>query len=323
MKAIVQDRYGSSSVLELLDVDRPVPTDDQVLVHIRAASVNPLDWHYMRGQPYLVRLQTGLRRPRPKYRRRGADLAGVVEAVGRNVTAFGPGDEVYGQRGGAFAEYKALDVSDIVPKPSNLTFEEAAAVPVAAITALQALRKGRVAEGHHVLVNGAAGGVGTFAVQIAKSYGAHVTGVCSSRNVDMVRGIGADDVVDYTEQDFTQTTRRFDVIIDNVGTRSLTTFRRLLTPRGTYVSVGAVRIGNWIWVLTRAVKLTMSSLGRGQRMVSMLANTTTDDLHVLNGLLEAGSVKPVIDRTYTLPEVPEAIRHVEEGHARAKVVITI
>ncbi len=322
MKAIVHDSYGSPDVLGLREIEKPVIGDDQVLVRVKAASVNPLDWHFMRGTPYLVRIQAGL--SKPKRKTRGADLAGQVEAVGKSVTRLQPGDEVFGEASGAFAEYVAASEKVLAPKPPNISFEEAAAVPVAALTALQGLRdKAKIQSGHKVLINGASGGVGTFAVQIAKSFGAEVTGVCSSRNIDMVRSIGADDVIDYTQDDFTQTGQRYDVILDMVGSRSLSDCKRALNPEGVYVSVGADEMGDWIGPLTHVFKVLLASRVGSQKMVPMLAKVSKEDLAVLGELLESGIVIPVIDRTYPLEETAEAIRYLEEGHARGKVVITV
>jgi NADPH:quinone reductase-like Zn-dependent oxidoreductase len=323
MKAIRYERYGPPEVLELRDVDIPAVGDDEMLVRIRAASVNPLDWHFMRGAPYFMRAMSGL--SRPKETRLGVDLAGHVDTVGRNVTTFQPGDEVFGHKVGAFAEYVSIRADRTVQrKPANLTFEQAAAVPVAAFTALQALRdKGRVREGHRVLVNGASGGVGTFAVQLAKAFGAEVTGVCSSRNVDLVRSIGADHVVDYTREDFTEPGPRYDVMIDVAGNRKLSDVRRVLAPKAVLVGVGGPKGGNWVGPLPGTFKLMLVSPFVSQTTGSMLAHGNRDDLAVLRDLLEAGRVTPVIDRTYPLSEVPDAIRYVEEGHARGKVVITV
>ncbi|MEE9297843.1 MAG: NAD(P)-dependent alcohol dehydrogenase [Acidimicrobiia bacterium] len=322
MKAIVQYRYGAPDhVLELQDVDKPAVKDDEVLVRVHAASVNPADWHLMTGRPYLIRLQAGLLKPKRNIP--GTDVAGLVEAVGRNVMQFQPGDEVFGGCSGAYAEYVCASEDRVVLKPANLTFEQAAAVPIAAITALQGLRdKGQIQPGHRVLINGASGGVGTFAVQIAKSFGAEVTGLCSTRNVDMVRSIGADRVIDYTQEDFTQKGQRYDLMLDAVGNRSLLDCRRVLNPKGVYVSVGA-KMGDWIGPLTHVFKVLLGSLVGSQKMVPMLAKTTKQDLVVLQELLEAGDVTPVIDRRYELSEVAEALRYQGEGHAKGKTVITV
>jgi len=319
MKAIVYRTYGSPDVLELTDIEKPAVADDAVLVRVRSASVNPVDWHGMRGQPFLVRMGDGLRRP--KVGALGVDAAGHVEAVGKDVTHLQPGDEVFGARTGAFAEY--VSGRNFVAKPAALTFEQAAAIPVAATTALQALRdKGGVQPGQRVLVNGASGGVGTFAVQIAKALGAHVTGVCSSGNVEMVRSIGADEVIDYTREDFTRAGQRYDLILDIAGSRSLRSCRRVLTANGTLVVVGGPG-GRWVSPADRWVKAKVISRFGSQRMLPFLAQITKEDLLVLKELAEAGTLRPVIDRTYPLSEVPEAVRYLEAGHARGKVVITL
>ncbi|MFL5310520.1 MAG: NAD(P)-dependent alcohol dehydrogenase [Myxococcales bacterium] len=322
MKAIVYCDYGSPDVLKLENIEKPVPADDQILVRVRAASVNPLDWHYIRGTPYVMRLGAGLRKP--KVIRLGVDFAGTVEAVGRSVNRFKPGDEVFGGRTGAFGEYVSVrEDRALTLKPPNLTFEQAASVPVAAITALQGLRdKGKVQPGQKVLINGASGGVGTFAVQIAKSLGAEVTGVCSTRNVDMVRSIGADHVVDYTKEDYTNGAQRYDVILDNVGNRSLLENRRVLNPKGKYIIVGGPS-GRWIDPLPRAASALVLSRFVSQDITMFLAELNQPDLDALRDLMQAGKVKPVIDRRYKLSEAPEAIRYVEAGHARGKVVLTV
>src|SRR5436305_7984698 len=323
MKAIVYNDYGSPDVLKCEEIDKPTPGDSEVLIRVRAASVNPADWHYMRGTPYFVRLQAGLRRP--KATRLGVDVAGQVETVGRNVTQLKPGDGVFGACRGAFAEYACAAESALVMKPDNVTFEQAASVPIAAVTALQGLRdKGRIQPGQKVLINGAAGGVGTFAVQIAKSFGAEVTGVCSTRNVDRVRSIGADQVIDYTQEDFTKTGQRYDIILDAVGNHSLLACRRALNPKGIYVAVGGPS-GPWmIGPLARAITAPVLSRLVSQNLVMLLARLSKEgDLAILRDLMAAGKLIPVIDRTYPLSEVPEAIRYLEEGHARGKVVITL
>ena len=323
MKAIVYHDYGSPDVLKCEEVDKPTPGDSEVLIRVRAASVNPADWHYMRGTPYFVRLQAGLRRP--KATRLGVDGAGQVETVGRNVTQLKPGDGVFGACRGAFAEYACAAESALVMKPDNVTFEQAASVPIAAVTALQGLRdKGRIQPGQKVLINGAAGGVGTFAVQIAKSFGAEVTGVCSTRNVDRVRSIGADQVIDYTQEDFTKTGQRYDIILDAVGNHSLLACRRALNPKGIYVAVGGPS-GPWmIGPLARAITAPVLSRLVSQNLVMLLARLSKEgDLAILRDLMAAGKLIPVIDRTYPLSEVPEAIRYLEEAHARGKVVITL
>jgi NADPH:quinone reductase-like Zn-dependent oxidoreductase len=320
MKAIVYHRYGSPDVLEYKEIETPAPEDDQVLIEVRAASVNPIDWHFMRGTPYVARIISGLRKP--KHRRLGADVAGRVEAVGRNVTRFKPGDEVYGTCRGTFAEYACAPDRALALKPDNATFEQAAAVPVAAFSALQSLRKGRIQPGHKVLINGAAGGVGTFAVQIAKSFGAEVTGVCSTRNVEMVRSIGADRVIDYTRHNFTEGYEHYDIIVDCIGNHSLSVFRRVLKAKGSYIMIGGPT-GRWFRPMDRGIRALLLSPFVSQKLAMFLARSSKDDLAVLRDLIEAGKVTPVIDRYFGLSEVPRAIRYLEEGHARGKVVITI
>jgi NADPH:quinone reductase-like Zn-dependent oxidoreductase len=320
MKAISYTEYGPPDVLQVTEVPTPTPKDDEVLIRIRAASVNPLDWHYLRGTPYLMRIQSGLRKP--KAARLGVDVAGQVEAVGKNVTQFQPGDQVFGAAEGAFAEYVCASEGALVLKPAKVTFEQAAAVPIAAFTALQGLRdKGHTQPGQQVLINGAAGGVGTFAVQIAKAFGADVTGVCSTRNVDMVRSIGADQVIDYTQEDFTKSGQRYDVILDMIGNHSLPDRRRALTPKGTLVLVGGTDKGRWLGPLTGLLKAVLLSPFVSQKLLPFLAHSSKEDLIIMQGLLAAGKVTPVIDRTYSLSEVPEAIRYLEDGHAQGKVVI--
>ena len=326
MKAIVYRSYGSPDVLKCEEIEMPTAGDDEVLIEVRAASVNPLDWHFVRGIPYFLRMMAGL--SKPKITRLGVDLAGKVEAVGRNVTQFKPGDEVFGTGHGAFAEYACSRENKLALKPARLTFEQAAAVPVAAITALQGLRdKGQIQDGQKVLINGAAGGVGTFAVQIAKSLGAHVTGVCSARNVDMVRSIGADHVIDYIKEDFAQKGQRYDLILDNVGNRSFSDCRRVMVAKGILVSNGGGSLkeneGSWLGPITGSIAALALSPFMSQKMVTLLASVTNTDLTVLRELMDAGKVTPVIDRCYRLTEVPQAIRYLEEGHARGKVVITV
>ncbi len=322
MKAIVYRCYGSPDVLEFEDVEKPTPADDEVLVKVHAAAVNPLDWHYMRGSPYIMRLGVGL--GAPTRTSMGVDFAGTVEAVGSNVKRFKPGDEVFGGRSGAFAEYVTVrEDRALALKPANMTFEQAASVPIAGITALQALRdKGQLKPGQKVLINGASGGVGTFAVQIAKSYGAEVTGVCSTRNVEMVRSIGADHVIDYTQEDYTKSGQHYDLIIDNVGNHSLLANRRVLNPDGIFVIIGGPK-GNWLAPLMNPIKALMLSPFVGQEFVMILAKLDKDDLAILGDLMQAGKVTPVIDRRYRLSEVPAAIRYSEEGHARGKIVIDL
>jgi NADPH:quinone reductase-like Zn-dependent oxidoreductase len=324
MKAVIYCEYGSPDVLKFQDVEKPTPTDTQLLVKIRAAAANPLDWHYIRGTPFLMRLGTGLRVP--KEIRLGVDFAGTVEAVGGKVTKFKPGDEVFGARSGAFAQYVVVgEDKQVAPKPANLTFEQVAGVPVAAVTALQGLRdKGALKAGQKVLINGASGGVGTFAVQIAKTLGAEVTGVCSTRNLELVRSLGADYVVDYTKEDFADGAKRYDLILDNVGNRSLSDCRRALTPEGRYVMIGGGGpndhriIGPFGRVITMLVRDRFGS----QRMGFMLANVNQQELTTLSGLMQDGKVTPVVDRTYKFSELPEAMRYLEAGRARGKVVVT-
>jgi NADPH:quinone reductase-like Zn-dependent oxidoreductase len=321
MKAIVQDRYGSPDVLRLADIDTPVADDDQVLVRVRAAAVNIGDWHLLRGTPYVMRLGTGPFKPRQDVP--GFDLAGQVESVGEAVTQLRPGDEVFGWCRGAFAEYACADESHFLPKPANLTLEQSAAVGDSGFTALNAVRdQGKVQAGHEVLINGASGGVGTFAVQIAKSFGARVTGVCSTRNVELVRSLGADEVIDYTHEDFTQRGQRYDVMLDLVGSRALSDCRRALAPRGTYVLVGVAKMGRWFGLARQIKVLSLSPLVR-QRMRVFIVRRSGEDLAVLKQLVEAGEVAPVIDRRYQLSEVPDALRYQGEGHARGKLVIAV
>ena len=324
MKAIVHHKYGSPDVLGLHEVDKPVVKDDEVLVRVHEASVNPLDWHFLRGTPFFARLVTGLFKPKNKIL--GADLAGRVEAVGRNVTQFQPGDEVFGsafEHGlGAFAEYVGAAENALMLKPTSTTFEEAAAVPVAAFTALQGLRNGgQIQPGQKVLINGASGGVGTFAVQIGKSFGAEVTGVCSTRNLDMVRSIGADQVIDYTQEDFTQNGLRYDLIIDAVGNRSVSNLKRALSPKGTCVIIGFSSLA----LLFQAMFLGPSMSLIGSKKIGLMGTVrpNSKDLDFMKELLNAGKVVPVIDRRYPLSEVAEAIRYLEEGHVQGKVVITV
>jgi NADPH:quinone reductase-like Zn-dependent oxidoreductase len=323
MKAIVYRCYGSPDVLKLEEIAKPGPVDDRVLVKVRAASVNPLDWHYMRGEPYFMRLMAGMGAPDSIHM--GVDFAGTVESVGKNITRFKPGDEVFGGRDGAFAEYVSVrENGSLAMKPANLTFEQAAAAPIAAVTALQALRdKGKVHSGQNVLINGASGGVGTFAVQIAKAYGAKVTGVCSTRNVAMVSSIGADQVIDYTKEDFTEGSQRYDLIIDTVGTHSLWDYRRVLNPHGALVMVGALDKGPWLGPMWGSLKASLVSPFISQRFIFFLADLDQADLAILRDLMEAGKVTPVIDKTYALNEVPAAIGYLEQGHARGKVVIAV
>src|SRR6266849_6380433 len=321
MKAIVLTKYGSPDVLQFKEVEKPTPNDNQVLIRIHAASANPLDWHEMRGAPFVARLSTGLLKPKnPKV---GADVAGRVEAVGKDVTQFKPGDEVFGGCNGSFAEYVCARGDRLALKPGNLSFEEAAAIPVAAITALQGLRdKGQIQPGQKVLVNGASGGVGTFAVQIAKSYGTEVTGVCSTRNLYMVRKIGADHVVDYTQEDFTKNEQqRYDLIYDAVGNRSVSDYKRALKPGGTCAVAGFSSMPR---LFEHAVVGPLRSKTGNKKVGLMgMAKLNQKDLDFLKELVEAGKIVPVIDRRYPLSETADAIRYLEEGHAQGKVVITV
>jgi len=295
------------------------------LVKVHTASVNPLDWHFIEGTPYVMRIGVGLRKP--KDTRLGVDFAGTVEAVGKNVTQFKPGDEVFGGRDGAFAEYVCVREGRAVAlKPANITFEQAASVPIAAITALQGVRdKGKVQAGQKVLVNGASGGVGTFAVQIAKNLGADVTGVCSTRNVDLVKSLGADHVIDYTKEDFTKSAERYDVVLDNVGNHSLSECRRVLTSKGKYVLIGGGGANDqgFLGGLGKALWAVVFSKFVNQEMGMMMADPSTKDLTLLGELTQEGKIKPVIDRTYKLEQAADAIRYVEQGHARGKVIITV
>ena len=317
MQAMVYTTYGSPDVLQLNDVAKPTPKDNEVLVNVYAASANPLDWHLMRAEPFLARFANGLLKP--KNTRLGADVAGRVEAVGRNVTRFRVGDAVFGELPlhelGSFAEYVCVSEELLALKPAKLTFEQAAAVPLAAFTALQGLRnKGQIQPGQKVLINGASGGVGTFAVQIAKSFGTEVTGVCSTRNLDMVRSIGADHVIDYTQADFTNNGQRYDLIFDAVGNRSVADYKRVLSPSGICAVAGFTNLSRLFQVMFL-----------GGKKVGMMetAKANKKDLVFIKELLEAGKVVPVIDRCYPLREVPEAIRYLEAGHARGKVIITV
>lgn len=326
MKAIVRDEYGSPDVLALEDVARPEVGDESVLVRIRAASLNAYDWHMLRGEPSLIRLMTGLRKPRSRLM--GADMAGIVEAVGKEVRQLRPGDEVFGHGRGTLAEYLCAPEQNFAPKPSNLTFEQAAAIPMAGTSALQSLRdKGRIQPGQKVLINGAAGGVGTFAVQIARALGADVTGVCSTRNLDMVRSIGASSVVDYTREDFTQGGQRYDLILDIAANHSLSAYRRVLNREGVLVSLGEAggpgEQSGTGEILGSLLKTLLISPFISQKLPLFVAKFTNEDLVALKELVEAGQVTPVIDRGYPLSDVPDAIRYLETGHARGKVVISV
>lgn len=321
MKAIRYHRYGSPDVLSLEEVDRPAVGDDGVMVRVAAASVNPLDWHFMRGKPYFMRAIFGLRRP--KSSALGVDVAGRVEAVGAGVTRFRPGDEVFGGCNGSLAEYVCGGEKSFVAKPAGLTFEQAAAIPVAGCTALQALRDhGRLQAGQRVLVNGAAGGVGTFAVQMAKAFGAEVTGVCRTENVGMVRSLGAEQVVDYTAADFTRGGRRYDLVVDAVGNRSLSDLRRATAVHGTIVLVGGGG-GSLLGPMTGLLWARVVGRFASQRVVTFFAAVNDADLAAIEELVEAGKVAPAVDRTYPLTQTADAIRHLEAGHARGKVVVTV
>ncbi len=327
MKAMVNMKYGPPDVLELTEVEKPAPKDDEVLLKVHAASVNPADWHLLRGEPYIARLQLGLRKP--KERVLGCDVAGQVEALGKNVKMLKPGDEVFGSpfmHGfGAFAEGVCVSEDLLAPKPATLSFEQAAAVPLAASTALQGLRDhGRIEPGHKVLIIGASGGVGTFAVQIAKSFDAEVSGVCSTRNVEMVRSLGADHVIDYTVEDFTQSGhKKYDLIFQLAGTRSPSECRRALTSKGTLLQISGESDGRWIGPVDRIIKALVLSPFVSQKMASFTVKPNKEDLQFLKELIEAGKLTPVIDRKYSLSETPEAIRYLENGHARGKVVICV
>lgn len=321
MKAITRSTFGSPDVLELRETGKPEVGDGETLVRVRAASVNPADWYGVTGRPYVGRVSMGLRRP--KNDRVGTDFAGTVEAVGQGVTHVRPGDGVFGGRSGALAEY--VCVRDAVARmPANITFEQAAAVPVAAITALQGLRdKGGLQPGQRVLVNGASGGVGTFAVQIAKALGAEVTGVCSTGNVDLVRSLGADHVVDYTREDFTRTGRRYDLLLDVAGSRSWSECKRVLEPEATLVIVGAPKGTRLLGPLSHILGLRLASTGSSRTVVFFIARLNRADLDVLRELIEAGKVTPFVDRTYPLSDTADAFRYLGEGHARGKVVVTL
>lgn len=323
MKAIQYHCYGPPDVLRLEDVERPSITDSQILVKVHAAAVNPLDWHFMRGEPYFVRLLAGI--GAPKDPRLGVDFAGTVESVGSKVTRFKPGDEVFGAAAGAFAEYVRVGEDRAVAlKPSNMSFEQAAAVPIAGVTALQGIRDhGKVQPGQKVLINGASGGVGPFAVQIAKAMGAEVTGVCSTRNVDMVSSIGADYVIDYTKQDFTELDKRYDVILDNVGNHALGDLRRVLEPQGILVMVGASSIGNYLGPLWEMLKPRLMDPFVSQSFVGFIAQNRMEDSIALAELMQSGKLRPIIDRIYPLSEIAQAIRYSETGHAQAKIVIEV
>ncbi|RVX41679.1 NADPH:quinone reductase-like Zn-dependent oxidoreductase [Nonomuraea polychroma] len=330
MKAFVLRSYGPPAALQLVDVDRPEPGPGEVLVRVRATSVQPFDWHLMRGEPYVARVMPGgpgLRKPSITIL--GADVAGEVEAAGKDVTEFAPGDEVFAMsKQGGFGEYVRVSAAELAPKPRNLSFEEAAAVPLAANTALVAVRdRGGVQPGQKVLVNGASGGVGTFAVQLAKAFGAHVTGVCSSRNVDLVRSLGADEVVDYTKEDFTRLGRRFDLVVDNASSRGASAYRRVLKPKGVHVLVGGPG-GRWLQPAGRMFATLAAGLFLPHKValadvIACTAEENRRNLVTLTRLIEDGQVNPVIDRQYPFEEIPAAIRYQEEGRAPGKVVVTV
>ncbi|MCI3270564.1 NAD(P)-dependent alcohol dehydrogenase [Streptomyces cylindrosporus] len=323
MKAIVQDAYGNADRLQLRDIDPPVPRDEEVLVRVRAAGVDPSVWHLMTGRPYFARLnpQIGLRKP--AHRVRGWDAAGVVEAVGARVTSFKPGDEVFGQCDGSFAEFACGKTEQLAPKPAGLGFEQAAALPVSAVTALQGLDLARPGPGQEVLVIGASGGVGTYAVQLAVHYGARVTGVCGPTGAELVRSLGADDVIDYTREDITDRPVRYDFVLDSAGNRPLSRLRRVLAPRGTVVFVGGEDGGPVLGGTDRWIRGLVLSAFVGQKLRPVIAATRRQDLLRLTELVKAGAVTPVIDRTYPLTEAVTAVRHLESGHPRGKLVITV
>ena len=324
MKAAVYTRYGPPDVVQIAELPKPVPKDDEVLVRVRAASLNPADWRLMKGVPQIFRILFRLRNPTAQEPGQlGRDLAGNVEAVGRSVTKVKPGDEVFGVAPGTLAEYACASETKLALKPDNVTFEQAASVPVAALTALQGLRdKGKIQRGQKVLINGAAGGVGTFAVQIAKSFGAEVTAVCSTGNLELVRSIGADRAIDYTQEDFTRNRRRYDLILDNVGNHSLAAVRRVLNPSGACVIAGAPKEAA-VFFLTRAVATPVLSRLGSRKFTMFIAKVNGEDLATLGGLMKSEKVKPVIDKRYSLNQAPEALRYLQEGHARAKVVINL
>ncbi|MDQ3279995.1 MAG: NAD(P)-dependent alcohol dehydrogenase [Acidobacteriota bacterium] len=321
MKAVVYERYGSPDVLELRELAMPSPAPDEVLIRVRAAALNPLDWHFVRGTPYAGRAALGIRKPRNP--RLGVDVAGIVERVGASVGEFQPGDAVFGAARGALSEFVCASASRLASKPEKLTFEQAAAVPVAGFTALQGLRdKGRIRAGQRLLINGASGGVGTFAVQIAKAFDAHVTAVCSARNVDLVQSIGADRVIDYTTRDFTTGDARYDLIFDCIGNHDLTKLRRVLQPDGTYVIAGGPD-GRWLGPIVPLCKVAAAAPFVRQRLVVFLARQKKEDLVLLRDLLASETIKPVVDRVYPFVQSADALRYLETGHARGKVVVRV
>lgn len=325
MQAIVRRCYGSPDVLALEEIEKPVPADNQLLVRVHAASINPADWHFVRGEPYLMRIDSGF--GAPKNPRVGIDFAGVVEAVGKDVTQFKPGDEVFGGGNGSLAEYLVIrEQGNLTRKPANISFEEAAAVNVGALTSLQALRDGGgLKAGEKVLINGSSGGVGIYAVQLAKWLGAEVTAVCSTRNVELVRSLGADHVIDYTKEDFTQRTERYDVVMDNVANRPIHQVRRILTPKGRYLIIGGggPDADPWIGAFRAPLKAMVISWFVDQELRFFLSHASAEDLGTIAGLLESGRVRSVIDRRYPLTEAAEAMRYLEAGRARGKVIITM
>ncbi|HEU4779909.1 MAG TPA: NAD(P)-dependent alcohol dehydrogenase [Steroidobacteraceae bacterium] len=323
MKAWVRRCYGGPEIVQYEDVAKPVAADDEVIVKVVAASVNPLDWHVLRGKPYIMRMGSGLGTPTDPQL--GVDYAGIVESVGKSVTSFKPGDEVFGGRDGAFAEYvRVRESRNVVLKPANISFEQAAAIPIAAITALQALRDtGKLKAGEKVLINGASGGVGTFAVQIAKSMGAEVTGVCSGRNVELVRSLGADHVIDYTQENLTDGATKYDLIIDNVVTHRLSDYRRVLTEQGRFVIVGSNNDGDYLGPAADVINANIYDPFVSQEFGFMMSALKPEDLATLAQMIAEGTIRPVIDRTYKMSEVPEAIRYVETGRARGKVVVKV
>jgi NADPH:quinone reductase-like Zn-dependent oxidoreductase len=323
VRAVLRDRYGPPDVLEVREVDRPTIDENQLLVRVHAVSVNPQDWHQLTGTPYLMRMGEGLRRP--KTQTLGTDYAGTVESVGAAVTQFQPGDEVFGLRGGAFAEYLAVgEEGSIVPKPGNVTFEDAAAAPVAALTALQGLRdKGCVQPGQRVLINGASGGVGTYAVQIAKALGAEVTGVCSTRNVDLVRSLGADTVIDYTKDDFTQQSRGYDVLLDVAGSRPLSNTTKVLRPQGILVLIGGPKTNRLLGPVARLMGVPFVAITGSRKLLLLLAKPGKEDMNRLRELFATGAMRSVIDRRYPVDQVADAMRYLGEGHAPGKVVLTM
>lgn len=323
MKAIVHRCYGSPDVIRYEDLPRPAPADNEILVKVQAASVNPLDWHYLEGTPYMLRIEAGFGTPDDP--RLGVDFSGTVDAVGKSISRFKPGDEVFGGKFGALAQYIVVrEERAVALKPASVTHEQAAAVAIAGITALQALRdNGHIHAGQNVLVNGASGGVGTFAVQIAKSFGANVTGVCSTHNVDLVRSIGADHVIDYTREDFTQGAQRYDLIVDNVGSHSLLEYKRVMSPGGILVIIGSTTPGNWFGWLWKPFQAWVLSPFTSQKFTTIFAELNKDDLGLLAELMQSGKLTAVIDRTYKLSDSAEALRYLEKGHARGKVVVAV